>query len=335
MPVLLAPILLAAIAALVIFVVVVLYFLVLGPIVEWLVNPGGGFFHKIVFWPVRKATRKVEHYARQQVGAMSRFVASNAYPVALILQNTTILVQRTAGTLGDSAEATYNALYTLRHVTVPRLIAAALVPVNSTLTAHTTRLNTIEDRERQVSNRIASMLRALPWAVGGDYVPNFDRWLDSYTQLWRYVYGQLRTRVNDLYERRVPALEKGFATWDDYFNRLRRDTLPDILGRLKAIEGFLGGLATDPTTWIFGLIGAALVPALTPPAIRAGFGSLFCRNTLRAAREICAADPRNFDDLLAFLIAGAILLNFREYVKLMQSVTGETATGIKDLLQVV
>lgn len=219
-----------------VFVLIALYAWVIKPLTEWLTKPGGGFFRRVALWPVRKSASAVERLMREQIAALKRYLAANMTPLVLLFDQWAEVTNRLAGTLGDMSEQIYTALWTLNHETIPRKINAALVPIRNVLTNHTNRLDALEDLNRRVGNAIVDGLRLLPWGAGGSYVANFQRWIASYVHLWQYVFGQVQTRLNTLWDTRVPDLERAVNILRERLDDIDIPNLQGIRNRLERLE---------------------------------------------------------------------------------------------------
>lgn len=301
--VVLAPAITLAVIALFCLIVALGYVLYIQPLIDWVTRRGGGFLGRLITWVTRPVVQYVEGFISRHIQLLVRSFVTGIAPAVVAVNQQAELTQRITGTLADMAEQTWRALWTLRHVTVPRLITAALVPIRAQLTRHTGRLDTLEDLNRRTAVVIGSGLRQLPWGAPGTYVGNFDAWWDSYRHLWRQFFTIAQPRLNDLWANRVENLRDRFNELETQVTRIREEALPGIRQRLGRIEDFLGGLATDPTTWILGGLGLAAVPALTAGGMRTALRNLTCPPTQDVASRLCRTDA----DFLAQLLAGTLI----------------------------
>lgn len=315
-----APAALAAGAVVIGLFVVVTYWFVILPITEWLTRSDGGLLRRIALWPLKKATQATQRFAREHIASLKRWVAANATPLVLMLDQLAEVVQRTAGTLGDMSEQIYEALWTLNHETIPRKITAALVPIKATLTRHTDRLDAIEDLNRRTAVVIGEGLRALPWGAPGSYVGNFSAWWNSYRHLWNQTFNVLMPRVTELWANRVDNLRNRIQAIEHTLDAIQTQGLPAIRQRITELERGVATILTDPTTWVLTALGLAIVPALSATGMRAALGNLTCRNTQTVAREICGADASLIDDLLGVLL---LLVGPISIVELTRAIQGE------------
>lgn len=197
-----------------------------------------GFLKDVTYILPRALRRKVNQFGLEHIGVLTRTAGSAAPPVIAAINQLEDTTRRTAGTLEDMAEQTFRALWTLNHETMPRKIAAALLPLRNQLTRHTGRLDQLEDLNRRVAVEIGDGLRELPWGVPGGYVSNFAAWWNTYTALWRHVYDNLTPRLNDLLRDTLPRIRQDISD-------LSRRLDVQIDARLDA----LGNRITDLERW--------------------------------------------------------------------------------------
>lgn len=326
--IIMAPVAMACVIGLFLLILILGYVLYIKPLLDWLGRKDGGFFKRIVFWPVRKAAAAAERFARTHVANLTRHFLSNAPVLVKTLDHITEMTNRIAGTFGDMAEQTWQALWTLRHVTVPALITQALAPIRTQINRTIDRVDALEDRNRRVSNAIADMLRSLPWGVGGDYVPNFERWLATYRHLWDQTFNTLMPRVNELWNNRVDNLRNRIQAIEATLDAIQTQGLPAIRQRITDLERGVATILTDPTTWVLTMLGLALVPALSATAMRQALANLTCRNVQTAAQNICASDATLIDDLFGMLLLVAGPFSIVEASRILQGVTREVSDGI-------
>lgn len=202
---------LAAATVCVVIILIGIWSWVILPITEWATKPQGGLFKRIALWPVRKTAEGIQRLNREAIAAMSRFVAANAAPLVLMLAQLADVVQRLAGTLGDMSEQIHEALWTLRHETLPDAITAALIPIRAQLGRHTDRLDQLEDLNRGVAVAIGDTLRALPWGVPGGLVTNFQTLGDRFAQLWQHYWNTTRPQLNRVLDELIPELRRDLS----------------------------------------------------------------------------------------------------------------------------
>lgn len=82
---------------------------------------------------------------------------------------------------------------------------------------------------------------------------------------------------------------------------------------------------------IAGSLGVTLVVAALT---KLGLNWIRCNNWRRVGREVCAADPSLISELFGRGITAAVVVDFRQIVKLAQSVETVTAQGVHDVLNV-
>lgn len=129
-----------------------------------------------------------------------------------------------------------------------------------------------------------------------------------------------------------------------YFDWLRK--------HLKALEGVIAGGAGAVIGGVTGLpkdligirkrlarleklgIGGLAAGAVAAALAALGASWIRCNNWKRVGREVCMADSTLITELLGLGITATVVVEFREIVKLAQSVETVTAQGIHDVLNV-
>jgi len=272
--IILAPAMTAAVIALFCLILALGYVLYIKPLLDWLSRNSGGFFKKIVFWPITKATTAVKRYTKEHVAMLMRSYVTGIDPLVLVLLQIDDVTKRVVGTLGDMAEQTHRALWVLNHETIPRKIATALVPLRNQLDRHTARLDTLEDLNRQVAIAVGDTLRALPWGVPGGYITNIQTFLGRFAQLWEHYWNTTRAQLNTLLAETIPeirsrleALERGAGggiggALQGLRNRVDalerwRETV--VMPRLDALAAAVDALSDE----VFGPVGGGLTALLT------------------------------------------------------------------------
>lgn len=319
--IILAPVAVLAMGALLCLILGLFYVIYLQPFLDWLTRRSGGFLGRLIKWTTSPVTGFVKGFVHRHIELLMRSFVTGIAPMVMLLDQLTVVVQRTYGTLGDMSQQILVALQTLRHVTVPRLIAEAIAPLKTQLQRHTDRLDTLESLNRQVSVIVGNGLRALPWGVAGTYVGNFDQWMGAFAHIWRQVFTFLTPQVNALRNATVPALQRQIDDLRKSVTRITTTDLPSIRTRLTTIERAIGGILADPTTWILALLGAVAVPALTATGMRTALRSLTCRNTRSLAQRACELDENMLAQLLAGTLVFALALDPRVIAQAGQDVT--------------
>ena len=115
-------------------------------------------------------------------------------------------------------------------------------------------------------------------------------------------------------------------------------TIPrDVAGlraRTKTIEGELARAWKAIRKNEAALVGTAFLGAIALALARLGLGWTRCSNWNRIGKSVCAVNPLAVEELLGLIVTGVAIADFRELVKLAQSVERETAQGIQTLLRV-
>jgi len=323
----LAPALVIAMGALLCLILGLFYILYLNPLLEWLTRKEGGFFKRLVFWPVRKAAEAVRRFARGHIAALFRAYINRSAPLVHLVNNFTELTQRLAGSLGDNAEATYKALYQLRHDTIPALLQAKVEPIWNRIAVLSDRLGVTEGRIQDAGQLITGTLTRLPWGAPVGFVPALEAWLGSYRHLWNQTFNFIQPRVNDIYLVKLPDIWDRLAALEAGVGGKLGNAIKAIQLRLGKIEKSLEGILTDPTTWVLTALGLALVPALGAGGFRSGLGNLFCRNVQATSKSICAQNELMWAQLLAGTLLFALVLDPRALARVAEGVTA-TLDGV-------
>jgi len=122
----------------------------------------------------------------------------------------------------------------------------------------------------------------------------------------------LRARLGEVVMPRIRTLEGGLADVVGYTRRT-------LSRRLSRVEQLVLG----------GAIAAGALAVLTRH-----FPWWQCTNVRSFNRALCRTPRADLEGALALLVTTGILLNFREYVELMQRIETETAVGIQGFLSV-
>lgn len=306
----------------------------LQPLLYRLSHPRGNFLTRVALKAVGVAVRWAADLLAYIVRRLSWAALLMAAPFASYFYGLwQLLRDATTGALAF-AEEVYKALTYLRNVAIPKLVEVVVGPVRTTATQALTLAKILERNLGLVRVDLQQMLRTLPWGAPADLVGAFRNFFNAFGTLWRYVYGQLTTRVNYMFNVAVPTLLRQMTTVYDDLYRSGRDGIGGIRQRLRELERTVAGIASDPLAWLAALLGSVAGLAMLARVLEKVAPQLFCRNVTKTAKALCAADSNLFDGLFDLFAATAILLSFREYVQLMQQVTGATASGVKDLLDV-
>jgi hypothetical protein len=145
------------------------------------------------------------------------------------------------------------------------------------------------------------------------------------TNLYRSIVRPISARITRL-ERwtypRVKALDHAIDV-----------TIPrDVAGlrsRAKTIEGELSKAWDAIRKNEAALAATAMVGVVALALAKLDLGWLRCRNTRNVGKAICGVNGSELDSLLGLLVGGAALLEFRELVKLAQSVEHGVAAGLQ------
>jgi hypothetical protein len=141
--------------------------------------------------------------------------------------------------------------------------------------------------------------------------------------LIRPIYGELKVLERWTYPK-VRALDHAIDV-----------TIPrDIAGlrsRTKTIEGELGKLWDLLRKNEAALAATAFAGAVALALERLGSSWIRCRNWNRIGREVCSTPFGDIEGILGLLATGAVIADFRELVKLAQSVEHGVAVTLQDV----
>lgn len=112
---------------------------------------------------------------------------------------------------------------------------------------------------------------------------------------------------------------------------------PEIAAARGAVHGLEGevGRAWDVLKDHEVALGIGALTAATAVALsELEAGYIRCDANKLLGRAVCRTGPQGMGNLLGLFAAGALALDFKEYVKLMQGVTKVTTEGVSELLRV-
>jgi hypothetical protein len=232
------------------------------------------------------------------------------------------------------AKTMLDAFTYVRNVAIPQLIDVVLRPVRAEAHLAKVEADSALATLTGISVEVASGLRSLPWGVPGGIVNRFTAFFNAFEHIWDQVFKHVIPRLDLIQYTTLPRVAGDVADIFDDLYRTGRNSLPNIRRRLATLEGDFAGIFSNPIAWLEALLAGTAGLAMLARVLAKVAPELFCRNTTKAARALCAADATAFDGLLELLIAGAIIANFETYVRMLQGLTGATTAGIKDLLEV-
>lgn len=330
---LLAPAGIAAGTAVVILLLLLGYFVLFRPFLDAMglqAPSGGGLLKRIAYWPVRKVVGRIESFVKGHLASLSYTYLGKARAAVKLLDGITEVTRRLAGTLGDMSAQLFTALQTLRRVTIPQLIEQAVAPLRAQLTRIVGRLDILEGRDAAAAVIYGNLLRALPWGVGGDYIPNLSAWANTYKHLWTQTFDFLAPKLEQVRTVWFPAVWERLTVLERLVEAIREVGLPAIRGRLDELESALGELPAQTQEQLDRLIAPALFALASLTAIQRLAPNLFCRNVNEATKAACGLDPDIFDSLLlgSLLLVGPI--SIVELARAVQGTMGVAVGAIDD-----
>lgn len=306
----------------------------LKPLLQWIFAPRQAFWKRVLLWPVQeigKGLVGVIHWVKVHLGAAFYLAASKVgrwlHALAWVTELPDLAFERLAKT-------TLDAFTYIRNVAIPQLVDAAVRPVRQTANTAKAEADAALSTLTGISTEVAAGLRSLPWGVPGGITNRFAAFFNAFEHIWDQVFKHIIPRLDLIQYTTLPRIAGDVADIFDDLYKTGRNSLPNIRRRLANLEGDFAGIFSNPLAWLEALLLGTAGLAMLARVLAKVAPELFCRNTTKAARALCAADPTAFDGLLELLVAGAILANFHDYVRLMQGVTAETTSGIKTILEV-
>lgn len=305
----------------------------LTPLLDRLSHPQGSFLARVALKTAFLALSAVQGIVSWLAHIISHAVSGQAAKVGQYFHGLARVTDDAVVAAEAFANATARTFTYLRNTAIPTLINAQVAPVRTIANTAKAEADAISSTLTTVRLNLQGMLRGLPWGAPASIAGAFGAFFSAFSHLWNYVYGQVTTRLNSLYNVRVPALERRVTTvWDDLYTT-GRDSLRGIRARLTTIEGTLGAdfaevwrklrallTPAGASAWLLGTLAALL--GLTIAAVRVGLGALFCRNTQGVARKLCAMDELMIAELLAGTLTFAMLLDPKAVAKAGQEIAG-------------
>jgi len=325
--ILLAPLVVVGMGALLCLILGLFYVLYLRPLLDWLTRPAGGFFRRVVFWPLKKVGQAIGRFARAHIAALLNAYLARSGPLVRLLENLTELTQRLAGTLGDNAEATYKALVTLRKVTIPTLVEAAVKPVRVLAQQADARLDVVEGKLVAVEGNIRAMLATLPWGAPSGLAGAFTGWLNSYRQLWEQFFDVAKPQLAKLTTVDVPLLWAEALAISSYVYGKLEPRVKELELGFASVKSFLAGVPASTQAQLDKLINPAFFALAVGAALAKFAPNLFCKNVTATTQRICGQDEAMWAQLLAGTLLFALVLDPRALAKVAEGVTG-TLEGV-------
>lgn len=183
-------------------------------VLPWIDEQMGG---KQPWWKraVMKPVRFIEHRAqrlleRLKADAAARFALASP-PLARWLHRNALILEQLSGVIVSSNEATFKALATLRHVTIPTMIANALRSVLSRVTILEARVQALVQARTADLVELRDTLRQLPW--GGSLITTapYRAFLASYRHLWTQFFDVVKPQMTELLTQTIPDLRTRLA----------------------------------------------------------------------------------------------------------------------------
>lgn len=138
---------------------------------------------------------------------------------------------------------------------------------------------------------------------------------------------------------RIKAVERGIGNdvlpqlreLDREVNTIRTKTIPRVAARDRGIADDLSTLWKWAHSHVLQAGTITFAGAVAFALARLGAGWTRCNNWNRIGKQVCGTPLGDIESLLGLFAAGAIIADFRELVKLAQTVEHGVATGLQDI----
>lgn len=326
----------------------------LRPIIKALTANHRSFWLKIVTAPVKivaKGIAAIEHSVSASLGS---YAGAGLKPITAWLNGLAVVAGETPLHIGGLAQATYEAFNILRHKTVPKLIKLATDPINVIAVRADKLAKETDARLDGLSVNLGKALEVAGFGVWAGISNQLVGFVKAMDNLHGHVWQNITPDVNALKAKLYGEISAQLSAIQGVVTVDIPQQLIGIRTRLGQIESVLAGLGDIaipipdvPSIPIPGDIGSIpgtildRLKALADPVVFAGAAvaaitafapQLFCRNTLRAAEKVCAADDDLLDGLLSGLILVTGVISIEEIVREAQALTG-TVVGALDGLE--
>jgi hypothetical protein len=304
------------------------------PLINGLTHGHSSLWKKILLSPVRyvlgPAARFALHYTRVALGWA---VHACVRPAVRWLHELAILVGELAAWLEHFPADVHWALHYLRHVAVPRLIHAALLPVIKLANEAHKLAAALRKEADQAGAAIGATLTGIGWLTGATFFGSLRNLAAAFAHLWRYVYGELTSDLR-VAERAIRTLRADAATLERYVH----GSLLGLIHRLTAVvDDVIDTVYVDLKPFADAL-RRGVIPGLMLTGILEGLRRLlpgiFCRNTNEVGKVLCGLDSGLLDVFLLGVTAELALGGLPELVRELQAVTRESVEAIQALAEV-
>jgi hypothetical protein len=200
------------------------------PLVNAVMHPHHSLWKRIITAPIRyvlgPAAKFTLHYVRV---AMGWGVHAVVRPAVRFVHALAILTGELAAWLEAFPADVHYALHYLRHITVPKLIHAALAPVIAIAVEARTIARALRKETDQVGAAVGATLTGLGWITGASLFGSLRNLAAAFAHLWRYVYGELTTSLR-VAERAIRTLRADAVALEQYVH----GTLARLIARMEA-----------------------------------------------------------------------------------------------------
>jgi len=312
MPVVVAPVLISFV---ILITVLVLYELLrkvvvwLRPALNFLFANHASFWRRVLLYPIRVVAAGIIHIEHAVSTSLSHAVAWALQPVTGFLNGSANIVEEIGLHLGSWAQATYDALNTLRNVTVPRLIRAAVDPVR--LLAVQAKALAVDAEARIDAARVA-LLGALAAAGVGTFT-TLAQGLQALTRyaanLHQEVWQNIKPRLDLLTSTVIPAIQANIGILINDLYNTGINSLDGLRTRLRNLEDIVGNTAVAFREAIIAALGTAAGLLALEALLTRIAPDLFCRNTKGVTKKLCGLDTALLDSILGLSLAFLVVID--------------------------
>lgn len=254
---------------------------------------------KVVSGSLGRLLKAIEHWTQ---AALSHQIAALLHPITSYFHGLEATSREAWLQLGHLAEATHDALYHLRHTTVPELIRTAVAPVRAIAVQARTLATDAEGRLDTFKDALLTSLAAVgigAFTTISQAVNALVHYVDRlHDQVWQVV----TPKLDALFYTLVPQLTRELQDVAGDLYNTGVESLEQIRTRLRTVEDFLGKTLSDPLAWIIGILGTAAGLLALEGLLTRVAPNLFCRNTKGVTKRLCGFD----ETMLAALLAGTL-----------------------------
>lgn len=267
---------------------------------------GPGLLGKLVHGPGLALLKYIEKITQ---AALSNTIVSHLSLATRWLRTFEAITTGAWLNLGYLAQETHDALYALRHVTVPALIRAAVAPVAKIANEAQTIANKAETTITDFQKALLASLAAVGIGSFTTLQQGINAFVKAFGNLHTEVWQHIRPIVLNMQTVVIPGIIRGLGDLEKEIFQGIPGTLGALRQWVQELEDFAANALRDPTAWILGLLGSAAgILGLT--AILAKIApDLFCNNTKNVTKKLCGLDTALLDAILGLSLAFLVVID--------------------------